>query len=47
MELGLPPRPTLLDQEDPIEDAYQNAGSRQAGASGTTTEIVEDLYEEP
>jgi hypothetical protein len=47
MELGLPPRPTLLDQEDPIEDAYQNAGSRQAGAPGTTTEIVEDLYEEP
>jgi hypothetical protein len=46
MELGLPPRPTLLDQEDPIEDAYQNAASRQAGASGTT-EIVEDLYEEP
>jgi len=49
MELGLPPRPTLLDQDDdPIEEAYQNAGSRQASsAAGGTTEIVEDLYEEP
>ena len=47
MELGLPPRPTLLDQDDPIEDAYRNAESRQAGAPVGTTEIVEDLYEEP
>jgi hypothetical protein len=47
MELGLPPRPTLLDQDDPIEEAYQNAASRPAGAPGGTTEIVEDLYEEP
>ena len=45
MELGLPPRPTLLDQEDPIEEAYQNAGTPRGQAS--TTEIVEDLYEEP
>ena len=47
MELGLPPRPTLLDQDDLIEDAYRNAESRQAGAPVGTTEIVEDLYEEP
>ena len=46
LELGLPPRPTLLDQEDdPIEQAYQNAGT--ARGPGSTTEVVEDLYEEP
>ena len=46
MELGLPPRPTLLDQEeDPIEEAYQNAGTPRG--QGSTTEVVEDLYEEP
>ena len=44
MELGLPPRPTILDQEDPIEDAYQNAGTPRV--PGATTEVVEDLYEE-
>jgi hypothetical protein len=45
LELGLPPRPTLLDQEDdPIEEAYQNAGTARQGG---TTEVVEDLYEEP
>jgi hypothetical protein len=44
LELGLPPRPTLLDEDDPIEEAYQNAASRPASG---TTEVVEDLYEEP
>jgi hypothetical protein len=46
MELGLPPRPTLLDQvDDPIEEAYQNTGTPRG--QGATTEVVEDLYEEP
>jgi hypothetical protein len=44
LELGLPPRSTLLEQDDPIEEAYQNASPRPASG---TTEIVEDLYEEP
>jgi hypothetical protein len=38
-ERGLPVTPTLLDQDDdPIEQAYRSAGS---------TEVVEDLYEDP
>ncbi len=46
MELGLPSRPTLLDQEDdPIEATYQDA--RSPRTPGATTEVIEDLYEEP
>jgi hypothetical protein len=45
LELGLPQRPTLLDQEDPIEETYRDARTPRAPAA--TTEVVEDLYEEP
>jgi len=41
IEQGLPSRPTLLDEQDLIEDAE---GPRRSAA---TTEVIEDLYEQP
>jgi hypothetical protein len=41
IEQGLPSRPTLLDEQDLIEDA---GGPRRSAA---TTEVIEDLYEQP
>jgi hypothetical protein len=40
IEQGVPSRPTLLDEQDLIEDA---APPRSAA----TTEVIEDLYEQP
>jgi hypothetical protein len=47
-EAGLPPEPTLLDQEDLIDGTRLNGepyGS-QRPVSGDT-EVIEDLYEQP
>lgn len=57
LQVGLPSRPTLLDQQDQgdlIEEAenpaYRPGTGRSPGApasSGTATEVIEDLYEQP
>jgi hypothetical protein len=40
IEQGVPSRPTLLDEQDLIEDAAPPRSS-------ATTEVIEDLYEQP
>ena len=54
LEQGLPSRPTLLAEQDLIEDAegpqYRPGTGRLAPdppRSAATTEVVEDLYEQP
>jgi hypothetical protein len=54
LQRGLPSRPTLLEPDgDPIEDAeaaqYRQGTGRPAPDSrpSGTTEVIEDLYEEP
>jgi hypothetical protein len=46
MRAGLPPRPTLLDEPDvdPVQATVPGATVRPA-APGSTTEVIEDLYE--
>jgi hypothetical protein len=47
-EAGLPPEPTLLDQEDLIDGTRRNGepyGSPRPAAGDT--EVIEDLYEQP
>ena len=47
-EAGLPPEPTLVDQEDLIDGTRLNGepygGARPAAGD---TEVIEDLYEQP
>ena len=54
LEQGLPSRPTLLAEQDLIEDAegpqYRPGTGRLAPdppRSAATTEVIEDLYEQP
>ncbi len=46
---GLPSRPTLLDQEDDLIEEGEPSGlaQPQPGPHGGTTEVVEDVYEQP
>jgi hypothetical protein len=41
LEQGVPSRPTLLDEQDLIED------TERPPRSAATTEVIEDLYEQP
>ncbi len=45
LQAGLPTRPTLLEQDDLIEDDTPRPAPGQPVAG--TTEVVEDLYEQP
>jgi hypothetical protein len=52
IEAGLPARPTLLTEPDPIEDAENQAPAATQPTTATPrtapqTEIIEDLYENP
>jgi hypothetical protein len=46
---GLPSRPTLLDQEDDLVEGGGPSGQAQPqpGPHGGTTEVIEDVYEQP
>ncbi len=46
---GLPSRPTLLDQEDDLIEEGESSGQAQPTPSphGGTTEVIEDVYEQP
>jgi len=46
VRLGLPARPTLLDQ-DPNADLIEDAGVLRPRPVAGDTEVVEDIYEQP
>jgi hypothetical protein len=46
LQSGLPTRPTLLEQDDLIEDADTPSPAPGRPVAGST-EVVEDLYEQP
>ena len=49
LQRGLPSRPTLLEQEDDLIEDGGPSGQAQPrpGPHGGTTEVVEDVYEQP
>ncbi|MGH3252362.1 MAG: DUF6458 family protein [Trebonia sp.] len=46
-EAGLPPEPTLLEQEDLIDGTRLNGEPYGQRPAAGDTEVIEDLYEQP